>query len=158
MVLGTVPGGASPALLSTHPILSRVSDSLLHPLLSNLLCLLAVSRSGALGPTLTCAFPQYLLRGCLTLSNQEMTGRKAECRSSVDQEQLTELTGSCQSLLEATASCSYLFPTATGTLQFLKEFPGIFPAFQKMQNWKWLHVLAAAQHKTSCVMQKQQAP
>lgn len=38
-------------------ILSRVSDSLLHHLLCNLLCLLAVSGSSALGPALTCALP-----------------------------------------------------------------------------------------------------
>lgn len=40
-----------------NPILNRVSDSLLHHLLCNLLCLLAVSGSSALGPALTCALP-----------------------------------------------------------------------------------------------------
>lgn len=79
MVLRTVPCGALPPLLSTHTLSSAVSGSLLRELLCELPPhLLAVSGSGALGPALIWASPQYLLKGCLTFSNHETAGRKAQ--------------------------------------------------------------------------------
>lgn len=57
MVLGTVSCGASPPLLNTHTVLSRVSGSLLRELLCKLLYLLAVFGSGALGPACIWASP-----------------------------------------------------------------------------------------------------